>query len=259
MPIKRKAAAAEPAGESAPMWIVSFADLVTLMMSFFVVLYALKQGGAAQQLETAAAIKLQFGWIPDRFSDSALDRVGRKRIGMESTPFEDYAGNVTKPMDGASGSQTDVTSIRPAKTIVTGGQLSFDLGQSTLNAESKNTLEQIAKRLKGLNNVLMVKGHVSNDEISTLVDDPNGMALSYRRAIVVCDELVRLGINRNVLRPVGCGPFEPLQTGVYNDEGHRLNRRAEVLTTDNSASEYFPLQTVPPATTEPTTMKTHED
>ena len=42
------------------MWIVSFADLVTLMMSFFVVLYALKQGGEKQQMDTMAAIKATF-------------------------------------------------------------------------------------------------------------------------------------------------------------------------------------------------------
>ena len=52
MAMKKKAAAAEPAGESAPMWIVSFADLVTLMMSFFVVLYAMETGAAASSRST---------------------------------------------------------------------------------------------------------------------------------------------------------------------------------------------------------------
>jgi chemotaxis protein MotB len=244
---QKKAKAPEPAGESAPMWIVSFADLVTLMMSFFVVLYALKQGGAAQQLETTAAIKSAFGWKPDMYSENEIDRVGRRRLGIESPPFELIAGNTSKTMQGADGSNANVETIRAGKEIVTGGKLSFDSGQNALSPIAKETLAQIALKLKGLNNVLTVKGHISVDEIPLLPDDPNGMALSYRRAMAVIDELVRLGLNRNVLRPMPCGAYEPLKTGVYDQAGLRLNRRAEVFTSDTTAGEYFPIQTVPPA------------
>src|ERR1035437_342090 len=151
--MQKKAKAPEPPGESAPMWIVSFADLVTLMMSFFVVLYALKQGGAQQQLETAAAIKIAFGWEPDKYSMNDLDSVGRRRLGIQSPPFEEKAGNVNKTMQGPQGSQAEVETIRPGKET-TGGKLSFDLGQTTLSKEARETLAQIAARLKGLNNVL---------------------------------------------------------------------------------------------------------
>jgi len=243
MAIKKKAAAPEPAGESAPMWIVSFADLAVLLMSFFVVLYALKQGGEAQQINTAAAIRAKFDRTSEMAPNTAFNRAVLRYRG-EPEAFNER-GNSSNPMDGAEGDQNHVTAIQAGK-LVKGGKLSFDLGQTTLDTTAKHTLEQIARKLKGINNVLQVKGHVSNDEISTLIDDPDGTALSYRRAMVVIDELVRLGINRNVLRPVPCGSFEPLQVGVYTAEGHRQNRRAEVFTTDNAASEYFPQQTVPP-------------
>jgi len=247
MPIKKKAPPPEPpGGECAPAWMTSFADLVTLLMSFFVVLYALKQGGQQQQVETAAAIKAKFGWKPDPYSDSQIDRTGRILLGSrEPSPFTDERGNAHMPMNGAMGSDSTTQTIRDG-TAVAGGQVRFDLGQTTLDPVAKNTLAQIAQKLKGHNNVLMIKGHVSYDEISKLIDDPNGMALSYRRALVVMEELVSLGINRNVLRPVGCGPFEPLKTRVYTADEHRLNRRAEVFTTDNLANEYFPVSTVSP-------------
>src|SRR5213079_1447729 len=105
MAAPKKAKAPEPAGESAPMWIVSFADLVTLMMSFFVVLYALKQGGEKQQLETTVAIKRAFGWTPDLLSDSDLDRAGRRYIGIESPPLEDRKGSSSKENKGAEGTR----------------------------------------------------------------------------------------------------------------------------------------------------------
>src|SRR3954469_1506326 len=105
MAMQKKTKAPEPPGESAPMWIVSFADLVTLMMSFFVVLYALKQGGEKQQLEATVAIKHAFGWQPDMYSESDLDRAGRRYLGIEAPSLEDKKGNATKETKGAEGTK----------------------------------------------------------------------------------------------------------------------------------------------------------
>jgi chemotaxis protein MotB len=242
-------------------WIVSYADLVTLMMSFFVVLYALKQGGPDQQLETTVAIKEQFGWEPDPLSQEPMDVLGRKRRGIPNAREELNPGNNSDPSKGANGSDSKVETIRAGKEIVTGGKLTFDSGQTALSDTAREDLKQIATRVRGLNNVLMVKGHVSADELSQLIDDPNGMALSFRRATVICDELTKLGIDRRVLRPIACGAFEPIKTGVYDPASLRLNRRAEIYTTDYTASEFFPINTVAPASSqaasapEPTTSK----
>jgi chemotaxis protein MotB len=256
MAMQKKAKAPEPVGESAPMWIVSFADLVTLMMSFFVVLYAMKQGGAEKQLETTAAIKTQFGWKADPDSDAPLDIVGRRIQGIPDPVYDKHPGNASTPSQGADGSNANVTTIRSGKDIVTGGKLTFDAGQTVLSDDAKGNLSQIASKVRGLNNVLMVKGHVSADELPLLSDDPNGMALSFRRATAVADELNRLGIDRRVLRPVACGTFEPVKTGAYDPVSLRNNRRAEVFTTDYTASDYFPVVTVPPATSTASSQKT---
>ncbi len=69
------------------------------------------------------------------------------------------------------------------------------------------TIRQLFEKVQGLNNVLMIKGHVSADEIA-LRGRMTTMAwrLSYQRALVVVDELEKLGIDRRVaaggVRPV---------------------------------------------------------
>ncbi len=243
---QKKAKAPEPAGESAPMWIVSFADLVTLLMSFFVVLYAMKQGGEKKQMETMAAIKAQFDpdYVPPPDSDAAWQQAIRAAHGLPGPPYQNLGGKTTKPTSGADGPQPKVETIRPGKVIVTGGKITFGLGECKLDETSQATIKQLASQVKGLNNVLMIKGHVSADEIVLLPNDANGMSLSLQRAILVCTEMVKLGVDQRVLRPVGCGPFEPVKTGVYDTAALRLNRRVEVFTTDYTASEYFPTATV---------------
>lgn len=250
MAMKKKAAAPEPAGESAPMWIVSFADLVTLMMSFFVVLYALKQGGEERQMEVAAAIKATFdpSYVPAQDSPSEWDQAIRRAHGLPGPPFANMGGNAPTPTQGATGVHGQVETIRPGKSIVTGGRITFAPGDTALDEDSKATILRLAGLVKGLNNVLMIKGHISADEVSLRPDDRDGMGLSYRRATLVADELARLGVDRRVLRPVACGPFEPVKTGVYDAAGLRQNRRVEVYTTEYTASDYHPVQTVPATT-----------
>ena len=85
MAVQKKAKAPEPAGESAPMWIVSFADLVTLMMSFFVVLYAMKQGGEKQQMDTMAAIKATFDPAYEPPQDANPDAVMEIQLKLAQT------------------------------------------------------------------------------------------------------------------------------------------------------------------------------
>src|SRR6478609_5849803 len=103
MAAQKKAKAPEPAGESAPMWIVSFADLVTLLMSFFVVLYALKEGGEKRQMEVAAAIKATFdpSYIPSPDSPSEWDQAIRRAHGLPGPPFANMGGNATSPTNGS--------------------------------------------------------------------------------------------------------------------------------------------------------------
>ena len=245
MAMKKKAAAPEPAGESAPMWIVSFADLVTLLMSFFVVLYALKQGGAQQQLETAAAIRATFdpGYTPPLDSNSPFDmEILRLRAGKAGPPLPNRGGNSTKPTDGTDGRDNQVTTLRPGKQIVAGSKIMFDLHDTRLDDPSLAAVRQIADVLRGKNNIIFVKGHVSYDEIHP--EDPGGTSLSNDRAEQVINELVRLGIERKVLRPLSCGPYEPIRTGLYDTVSLKQNRRVEIYATDNTASEFVPMSTV---------------
>ncbi|HVX84642.1 MAG TPA: flagellar motor protein MotB [Phycisphaerae bacterium] len=245
---KKKAAAPEPAGESAPMWIVSFADLVTLMMSFFVVLYAMKQGGKQQQLETAAAIATTFGYRPPDSSDAPLDEEARRYLGMPLHHQDAGYGQSVDQEQGAEGSHPQVQTIGTGKQVVTGGKINFDVGQASLDPASLDTVKAIAKQITGRTNVVIIKGHVSADEVALHPDDPNAMGLSYRRAVAVADQLARLGIDRRVLRPMPCGPFEPLLTGVYDSASLRQNRRVEIFTTDHTESDYDKPRTVSAST-----------
>ncbi len=245
MAAQKKAKAPEPAGESAPMWIVSFADLVTLLMSFFVVLYAMKQGGEKKQMETMAAIKVQFdpNYVPPDDSPVEWQQLIHKYQGQPGPPYPNAGGNAKTAADGAVGRDQTVQTIHPG-TLVAGGRILFSPNSIAIDAPAKESIQQVFESLRGRTNVLMVKGHASPDEIAARPDDPRGINLSYQRAQAVCDALEKLGINPVVLRPVPCGTNEPAVTGVYSTEQQQFNRRVEVFATDNTAAQFSSVPTV---------------
>ena len=238
----RKKAAPEPAGESCPMWMISYADLVTLLMSFFVVLYALKQGGPQHQVEVAAAIANRFGaeTIPDSTDPVQLELMRIRGVLPKN------AGMADQKAQAPDGHEPEVQTIRSGKDITSGGTINFEAGAVEIDKASMDTIHKIADILRGHNNVVVVKGHISANEVTMHPDDTDGMALSYRRAVAVTEALTTCGIERSVLRPTACGRFEPLKTQVYDDKAQRENRRVEVFTTDNMQSEFVPTQTVAP-------------
>lgn len=243
---KKQAKPEEPAGESAPMWIVSFADLVTLMMSFFVVLFALKQGGASQQAQTAAAIANTFGAEADPYADDLTNQWLKYYQHKGKMPVSKEMGNADFSAKGAEGKNPEVTTIRPGKDITSGGAITFEPGSVVLDEAAQKTIGKLADVLRGHNNVLMLKGHASPDELTYHPEDLNGMSLSNQRAGVVAEALVKVGLDRRALRPVACGIFEPVKAQVYDVAGQRQNRRVEVYSTDTIVSEYQPNTTVKP-------------
>ncbi len=105
-------------------------------------------------------------------------------------------------------------------------RLYFDTSKSTLKAESKRQLENLAEILKAYPNVnLKIGGYTDSTG-----DNNFNMKLSQERANVALAELVKLGIDKKRLEAEGYGSQHPVAT---NDtpEGRAQNRRIDVRVT----------------------------
>src|SRR6478735_7476127 len=87
--------------EECPEWIFTFADLVMLMMGFFVILWVLKPSAD-----------------PKTNPDQAVIRI-RARNGPNGK------GKNDREIKGAVGTDPDVTTIRPGQQATVGGKLLF--------------------------------------------------------------------------------------------------------------------------------------
>src|SRR4051794_6227242 len=217
--------------EECPEWIFTFADLVMLMMGFFVILWVLKPTAdpkvnpkeAAAQMEsyygTIGELRGGFGWEPDPKSADPVDQAVI-RIRARNGPGE--RGRLKRPMVGAEGTEPEVTSIRVSTQATVGGRVRFDAAKFDLRPDELGTLNQIAVEIRGHRNVFLIKGHTARDDYGDNGSAEAMMELSIRRAQAVADYLAAHGVEPEILRVQGCSIFEPVAERAYTAGGQTL-------------------------------------
>jgi flagellar motor protein MotB len=232
--------------EECPEWIFTFADLVMLMMGFFVILWVLKpdpgKKGAPESddyvVKIAASIRGGFGYTPN---PSSRDPVDIQMIinGMSKThpPGEGKRGKTDNEPKGAVGTENEVTNIRPSDHATEGGKMLFDRGSAVLSDQMKADLDAVADVVRGHRNIVMVKGHTSLDDFPDTATDEQKMDLSLKRAQAAADYLAQKGVEARILRVQGCSTFEPLTQRQYTQDAQALNRRVEVEATNTLADD----------------------
>ncbi len=227
--------------EECPEWIFTFADLVMLMMGFFVILWVLKPNPGKKGnsdtddyvVKIAAAIRGGFGYVPNPQSRDPVDmQMIINGLSKIHPPGEGKRGKAESEPKGAVGTEPEVTNIRPANHATEGGKMLFDKGSADLSDETKVELAQLAEVIRGHRNIIMVKGHTSLDDLPDGATDEQKMDLSLRRAQASANFLVSKGVDPHLVRVQGCSTFEPLTEREYTVDSQTLNRRVEVEATN---------------------------
>jgi flagellar motor protein MotB len=245
--------------EECPEWIFTFADLVMLMMGFFVILWVLKppagkQGAGdsastAHWVEVEAAIRGAFGHIPDPQSKDPVDIEmlyhNLQRINLLNPG---NGGKINRTEVIPEGQEDQVTTIRVSRFATDGGKLTFQPGQDVLSTAAKEALADIAAIIRGHRNLVIVKGHTSLDDYPVSASADDKMQLSIRRAQAAAAYLTSQGVAPALLRVEGCSTFEPVVQRQYTPEALQANRRVEV---DATATLVEELQDRPTPTTDP--------
>ena len=230
-------------GHMSEGWITSLADLMTLLMGFFVILCSMmvpKDFAADPEfLKVAAAIKEAFKYVPPSDSQDPIDlqillsklNNSKGKSGTSAKP-----GEAAVRSRGMVGRHDMVTTIRTGSQTTIGGVVGFAADSSALTPEQENNIAMIADQIRGHMNVFIVKGHTSRDEEYKL--QKTAKDLSYDRALAVVQKLVDLGVARESLRIVSCRDYEPKREGTYSEVTRADNRRVEVIATEALVSEY---------------------
>jgi flagellar motor protein MotB len=228
----------EEGHEGAPEWLISFADMVMLMMGFFVIMFAMNlqpQGGnaggggeqtdgvAAQpdMIDFAIAVRKAFHNDVDVTSNDPRDQLLIQRI-LQSQ----HGGAGESKDEGTKGKDQNVQSVRQSDHFGRGTSVFFTPRTAAINEAAGRTLAEIAKHLRGQSTVIEVRGHVGASE--AYGEPEEEMTLSGDRALAAARRLAAGGIDWWRIRIVSAGSGERVEPFPENAAADAKNSRVEV-------------------------------
>ncbi|MFQ5483392.1 MAG: flagellar motor protein MotB [Nitrospinaceae bacterium] len=234
----------EEGEEGAPAWITTFADLVTLLMVFFILLFAMgtieeqkwkqikdslksalgveqiPESGLREGLEVIKDIDAKL----DQETIHAVDEVG----AMVAREIEEIASEVEDFVykNKLSG-QVQVSSDERGAIITISDMVLFPAGQSRMTYAGKKTMKQVFDLLKQFDYNVKIEGHTDNSPIHT-DKFPSNWELSASRAAEVARMLVQAGFPPDHLSVEGFAEFRPKVPNT-SAKNRGKNRRIEIV------------------------------
>ena len=222
-------------------WLVSYADFITLLFAFFVVLYAFAKADQKKQAEISIAIDSAFrslGVLPDATrnpsdanqSMTSVNSVMSEEV-LSPAKVKDDLENMRRELEKTLSSQiahhaVSVQMGRDGLIISLREAGFFDSGSATPRPEMQNTLRQIVASVGRTPYDVRIEGHTDGR------GNPNAnQMLSQRRADSVRDALIAAGVAANRMTSIGLGEDQPVADNE-NEEGRAKNRRVDVILED---------------------------
>jgi len=237
-------------------WLVSYADFITLLFAFFVVLYASSQADSKKAAKVAAAIKGAFqqlgvftGSAPSDIGipgspgipDPALTNQPLHLIKVAGTAGNDHGslgfgvdvGALRKELEGALGNEIRKHEVQmrvtPEGLVVSLREVGFfNSGEADLLQDGQATLTRIATILGGRGFEIRVEGHTDNVPIHNSRFKSNWELSTARATEVVSILIEQHGFDPLLISAAGYSEYRPL---ARNDtvQGRAANRRVDLI------------------------------
>jgi chemotaxis protein MotB len=231
-----------------PPWMGTFADMCTLLLTFFVLLLTFANMDVKKFQDMLGSVKNAFGvQLQDvgKFQPvlpEVKPQPTRTRMIQPTMPepaIQDArdaaeaaaAADRVKDMVNAVGlgNAVEIKSGPRGVRMRVKGQLLFEPGAADVRESARKLLDNVAKVMNKFNFYLTVEGHSDNQPIRT-TRFPSNWELSAARASSVLRTLVGMGVPPRRVSAVGYASNYPIASNS-NEEGRNKNRRVEFVFT----------------------------
>lgn len=211
-----------------PAWMVTYGDMMTLLLTFFVLLLSFssiqesKFHEAIGSLQAAMGVMNTSQYVLETQAPPLPTDVSRARqqLRAQMKKIEDYLKSAG--LDG----NVEVLPTWEGFVIRLDNPLLFDTGSADLKPEANGIMDAIISLLSQMDYELRIEGHTDNVPIHNQ-RFPSNWELSTTRALSVLKAVNRRGIDPTRLSASGYGEFKPLVPND-SDENRQRNRRVEI-------------------------------
>lgn len=228
-----------------PEWVVTYGDMMSLLLTFFILLAAFSELKKEHEYEKVVhAVKEAFGYdnskgvmpvddLPLQSLIESLETMLRKQLDKSKVG--------QSPETGPQGKKVKVTRVQDGMMFTLGGSLGFEPGSAELMPGASEPLTEIARLLRGRNNKIEIRGHAASKILPADSPFADLWDLSYARAKAVKDFLVlQGGLLDEVMVLDARADTEPVAPRTYSPEAQAENRRVEIIMTEALVDDLRP-------------------
>ncbi|MFZ5573081.1 MAG: flagellar motor protein MotD [Thermodesulfobacteriota bacterium] len=236
--------------ENHERWLVSYADFITLLFAFFVVMYAISSVNEGKYKTLSAALIEAFQSTPgqpvsiqsaDQTVTTGIPVVAVQVPSDQGDPAQEekmrgIANDILKVMEPLiQEGQVTVTQSRLGVCVEINAGVLFQPGQAELGEKPVEVLKAVAYVVATVPDMVMVEGHTDNIPISSTVY-PSNWELSSARASSVVRLFIENGVAPGRLMAVGYADQRPVGPNDTN-EARAKNRRVTIRIEPNDKTE----------------------
>lgn len=228
----------EPAPIMIPEWVVTFGDMMSLLLTFFIMLVSMSEIKQEDKFQALVdSMREQFGYSLSAESLVPGDVKARtSEFSVMSTMGRAKKKNTAKggvPEKAPVGEEPTVRIIRPGRMTAIGSVIFFSSATAELDERAIRDLDLTAEELRGKPQKIEIRGHCTAEITARTVGTNTGMTLAYERAVAVMQYLVDVkGLPIARFRLSTAGDSEPVAVGDVSATNR--NSRAEVFLLDET-------------------------
>lgn len=210
---RRKETSIEHESHLRDRWLISYADLVTLLLALFIVMYAASDHERARKIAESFSAENTGGRGILPGSDGEKDERDKFEQKLLANPVLIQKTKTRQTKVGLVVSLSEAGFFAP--------------GEAAINPEADAVITILAESLQNTNAQIRIEGHTDSTPIYN-TRYPSNWELSTARASSVLARLIERGITPERLSAAGYGGFQPIADNS-TPEGRAQNRRVDVV------------------------------
>lgn len=225
--------------ENSERWLLTYADMITLLMAFFIMMYSMSVLNVSKFRDAAISIRSGFGGIVKGQGKSILG--AGSAYTAKPTPVKigdttNAAWGLVKPLvtyiQKNVNTKNNVQVITDQRGIIvsmSSDKLLFKPGSADIRSEAYPLLDQIGQTLDRTANIIRVEGHTCDLPPRRGGQYPTNWELSTARATNVLRFFVEIkGLDARAFCAAGYAGTHPLVPNT-SEENRRRNRRVDIV------------------------------
>lgn len=226
-PVEEKRAAA--------LWLVTFTDIMALMLTFFVLLYTMSSPKEQEWTRMSSALGKEFGkqYAPPAQA-GAQDAINIDKVDFSKALDLDYLAVLLKETLKGNERAKGILMINRGDSLIVSmpDSLLFEAGQAQVLDEGRKTLFAMGEALAKIRNAVEIVGHADPRPVGAAPSDKfaSNWELSLSRAANVATILQSTGYSKPMtLRGMSSARYDELPADLGEEKRLDLSRRVDIV------------------------------